>query len=198
MKPTDQQIRVPSAFKRWMSYPATLDIGTVSMLINVSNIAVSWTKPLTLKRLPRFEDGDRFGRLVFVIEYAPGSWAAIHGEHMRKQGGTDETGGATLEMWAAPDVSNHTTLGQTMRAKSKDSKIKASGYEPALPIGVMVVTHDRNPTPQRTPVHWFGFPDERPSPPRPEPPPTAGQYVAPNDAELAELFRRASVALLRG
>ncbi len=183
-KPKDSEIRVPRVFKQWMNYPETLDIGVVSMVRSIESIAVTWLNREELSALPRFESGDRFARLVFIIGYVLGEWATIHGEHMRKQGGTDETGGATLDMWE-----EHTTLGQTMRAKSKDEAVRESGYEPGpgKPIGVMVVTHDQNQNPQRTKVHWFGeFEDGED--PQPEDP---GEVRIP-DAEIRRIFRRAA------
>lgn len=157
VKPDDDEIRVPTAFKPWMSYPETLDIGESWIKIRQDRIDFGWADNTDILRLPRYEEGDRFGRVVLVYDYEVNAWVAGHGEHTRIQGGVDESLGTTLERW-----SEHNTLGETVRAKSRDSAVQNSSYQPKEPIGFMVVTHDDNPDPQRTPVQWFGFEEEPP------------------------------------
>ncbi|KKK50010.1 hypothetical protein LCGC14_3129290, partial [marine sediment metagenome] len=194
IKPTASQIRVPEAFKRWMQYPSTLDIGEVALTINTTSIDIEWSRRDELRALDRYEDGDRFGRACLGI-YIPDEWVGIHGEHVRiKDGEADETGGTTIDMWGAPDEAMHTTLGQTLRAKSKDRAVEDSGYEPELPMVFFVVTHDQNPKRQRTPLHYFGFSaggGDDPTDPI-DPPDDPGLIVLPSDEWIMAVWRRAA------
>jgi len=152
VRPEPFEIRIPDAFERLMDYPPTLEVGQMEIEIRRDHLRATWERDLG--SLPRYESGDRFGRLCWV-SWVQDEYAGAPGEHLRD----GEEKGASIEMWADPP-DNHTTLGQTMRAKAKDDKIQESGFEPAEArrLGCFVVTHDQNPNPQRTPITWFGEP----------------------------------------
>lgn len=189
IEPTPAQIRTPDAFSDWLAYPETLGLGgPMHIVVSTDEIRGRW--PRHLGDLPRYQSGDRFGRLCWVL-WVGDEYVIAHGEHLRIQGGVDEGNEAAIHPWTGDGMD----LGETLAAKSKDSRVQATGIDITRikRIGLCVVTHDQNPNPQRSPITWWGAPfvqePEPPAPPPPpEPPSPTGDPIADWVAELDEFL----------
>lgn len=157
-RPELWEFELAEPFRRWRSYPKTIDLGRVTVEGDADEIVADWTRDLS--DLPRYEDGGRFGRLCFGL-WAGGRWIGGHGEHTRKkENEADESLGASIERWAGDGL----TLSETLERKSKlDVEIDLATVRR---LCIFFVTHDQNDRPQRSPLYWFGepWPDDEDDP----------------------------------